>query len=110
MMRFKHLAAGLSGVLAVGILMPSGAMAFGKKHYDGYSGYDPFAYRYEHRGYYPYYGSHYWRPAYKVPLRRFRYRQPRYYKAWGYYKPHRQLYHHGHPHGTPPHGHRKHHW
>ncbi|MEQ8825195.1 MAG: hypothetical protein RIC14_12555 [Filomicrobium sp.] len=41
---------------------------------------DPYAYRYEPRGYYPYYNSGYWRPSRVV---RKRYRRPPYYKAWG---------------------------
>jgi len=46
---------------------------------------DPYAYRYEPRGYYPYYSSGYWRPAHKV--RRHRgYAAPRYYPSWGYKK------------------------
>jgi hypothetical protein len=47
---------------------------------------DPYAYSYEPRGYYPYYGSPYWRPADEMLLYRERYRHelPRYYPAWGY--------------------------
>ena len=49
---------------------------------------DPYAYRYEPRGYYPYYNSGYWRPLCAsnnscVP----RAMQPPYYQAWGYPKP-----------------------
>lgn len=49
---------------------------------------DPYAYRYEPRGYYPYYDAGYWRPQCAsrsscVP-REF---QPPYWKAWGYPKP-----------------------
>lgn len=43
---------------------------------------DPYAYRYEPRGYYPYYNSGYWRPAGYV--KRPHYVLPRYYPAWGY--------------------------
>ncbi|MEQ1717706.1 MAG: hypothetical protein ABL907_17300 [Hyphomicrobium sp.] len=42
---------------------------------------DPHAYRYVPRGYYPYYNSNYWRPAYKV--RRNHHHLPPYYAAWG---------------------------
>ena len=46
---------------------------------------DPYAYRYEPRGYYPYYNSAYWQPAYKVRGRnRAGYIHPPYYQAWGY--------------------------
>lgn len=44
---------------------------------------DPYAYRYEPRGYYPYYNSGYWRPAYEVRRKRY-YALPPYYQAWGY--------------------------
>ncbi len=43
---------------------------------------DPYAYRYEPRGYYPYYNSGYWRPAHVIRKRRYL-RRPPYYKAWG---------------------------
>ncbi len=48
---------------------------------------DPYAYRYEPRGYYPYYDSGYWRPQCStrnscVPTAF----QPPYWKAWGYEK------------------------
>lgn len=51
---------------------------------------DPYAYRYEPRGYYPYYNSNYWRPAAEVRWKRkYRYSlaQPPYYQAWGYPNP-----------------------
>jgi hypothetical protein len=46
---------------------------------------DPYAYRYEARDYYPYYGSQHWRPAREM-LYRYRYRLelPPYAPAWGY--------------------------
>lgn len=53
---------------------------------------DPYAYRYEPRGYYPYYASNYWVPA-RVLRERKAYRAAhtyrghhryRYYQAWGY--------------------------
>jgi hypothetical protein len=50
---------------------------------------DPYAYRFERRRYYPYYGSPYWRPAGEMlPYRdRYRHELPRYYPAWGYPQP-----------------------
>ncbi|MEL6299672.1 MAG: hypothetical protein AAFV26_09175 [Pseudomonadota bacterium] len=48
---------------------------------------DPYRYRYEPRGYYPYYNSGYWRPLRKV-RRKYRFHQPRYYPAWGSHKRH----------------------
>ncbi|MCH9807666.1 MAG: hypothetical protein K0U74_08050 [Alphaproteobacteria bacterium] len=51
---------------------------------------DPYAYRYEPRGYYPYYNSGYWRPAHVVRKRRYL-RKPPYYKSWG---DNRRGYHH----------------
>lgn len=112
-MRLKNILASLVAVVFAALLMPAPASAFSgeAKHYNRHSAVDPFAYRYEHRGYYPYYGSRYWRPAHKVKRRRFRYRQPRYHRAWGYYRHHIFKEHHSHPHGTvKPHTHRKHHW
>jgi hypothetical protein len=110
-MRIKNMLAGLVAVIGLGLLMPGPAQAFGWKHYDRHSATDPYSYRYEHRGYYPYYGSRYWRPARKVRNRRFRYTHPRYHAAWGHYRKHIHKNHHSHPHGTvAPHGHRHHHW
>ncbi len=55
---------------------------------------DPYAYAYQPRGYYPYYNSGYWRPAYEMRQRRT-YMYPNvqvpYYQAWGYPK---RGYHH----------------
>jgi hypothetical protein len=48
---------------------------------------DPYAYRSEHRGYYPYYNSGYWVPAQQMRHRyRRHYALPKYYQAWGYPK------------------------
>lgn len=53
---------------------------------------DPYAYRYEPRGYYPYYNSRYWKPAHVMrKQRRQRYVLPPYYQAWGY--PDRRYHH-----------------
>lgn len=110
MMRMKSLAVGLAALTTLSVLAPASAMA-GWKRYDRHSASDPYAYRYEHRGYYPYYGSDYWRPAHMVKNRRFSYTQPRYHKSWGYYRKHISKHHHSHPHGTvAPHRHRRHHW
>ncbi len=67
---------------------------------------DPYAYRYEPRGYYPYYNSRYWKPPQYIRRPRH-YRQPPYYKAWGYPKRgyrHREWHHRNH--GRI----RRHHW
>jgi hypothetical protein len=105
MLRMKNLVACLVALMAFSFVVPAPAMAFGWKRYDRQSKSDPYAYRYEHRGYYPYYGSRYWRPTRQVRRRRFRFKQPRYHPAWGYYR------RHSHPHRTVrPHTHRRHHW
>jgi hypothetical protein len=68
---------------------------------------DPYAYRYEPRGYYPYYNSGYWKSAREMRLRKRRhYNHPPYYAAWGYPDPY---YHHrawhAYNHGRIRHGH-----
>jgi len=68
---------------------------------------DPYAYRYEPRGYYPYYNAGYWRPAYEMRKRRVHYVLPPYYKAWGYPK---RKYHHRAWHYKKYGGHRRGHW
>lgn len=68
---------------------------------------DPYAYRYEPRGYYPYYNSGQWRPAREMRRSRPVYALPPYYKAWGY--PNAKYRHHewhSRHHG----GHRHHRW
>ncbi|MEO1281407.1 MAG: hypothetical protein AAFV69_06700 [Pseudomonadota bacterium] len=68
--------------------------------YRFHNGTDPYAYRYEPRGYYPYYNSGYWRPRHTVKKRHGHYKQAPYYQAWGdnrkHYK-HRKWHkeHHG---------------
>jgi len=110
-MRITRLAARLIALMALSLVASGSVLAFGRAHYDRNSTSDPYAYKYEHRGYYPYYGSRYWRPAHKVRRRRFNYTHPRYHKAWGLYRDHIQREHHGHPHGTVrPHTHRHHFW
>ncbi len=80
-------------------------------HYHPYT--DPYAYRYEPRGYYPYYASHYWVPARVLRERKayrlaHRHHGPRfkYYQAWGYPKKHwdHKKWHDEH-HGRHRHGH-----
>lgn len=62
---------------------------------------DRYAYRYEPRGYYPYYNSRYWKPAHVMRQRkRARYVHPPYYRAWGspdagYHHRAWHAYHHG---------------
>ena len=110
-MRWNCLLAGVSAVAALGLAAVQPAQADGYRaakgsreyrpaYYPAYypvqrrpvvSAYfitDPYAYRYEPRGYYPYYDSGYWRPICgsninSVPQAY----QPPYWKAWGYPKP-----------------------
>lgn len=67
---------------------------------------DRYAYRYEPRGYYPYYNSGYWRPAHEVRRRRVLV-QPPYYQAWG---DNRRDYHHRSWHKQHHGRHRLGHW
>lgn len=105
-MRRFLLVAMLAVSAALGSLMTSPAEAGHRYSRLGYG--DPYAYRYEPRGYYPYYNSGYWRPAYVMRQRgRARYVHPPYFAAWGYPDPryhHRawHAYHHGYI--------RHHHW
>jgi hypothetical protein len=45
---------------------------------------DPYAYQHKSRGYYPYYNSHYWRPANEVRKQRPNFDRPDYWPSWGY--------------------------
>ena len=115
-MRLGSRVAALLVVTGLGIAAPqpaeAGGRSYGYTHLDYKIGphpsaYDPYAYYYHPRGYYPYYNSGYWRPlhTWRKPNRDFVI--PPYYQAWGYPKrcyKHRawHLYHHG--------GHRHHHW
>lgn len=65
---------------------------------------DPYAYRYEPRGYYPYYNSAYWGAPY---IKRYRGTLPPYYAAWG--RPVRN-YHHVEWHKRHYGGHRRGDW
>ncbi len=89
-MRWRGVVAGaLAAVLGAGTLSPAEAdgrmvdeFFYGHR---GYAGPDPFAYRYEPRGYYPYYASRYWVPRREMRYRyRYNYALPEYYPAWGY--------------------------
>ena len=97
-MRLTVFAAIAFAMVAAGLIVtPTDASAgWGHHRYNAHSHADPYAYRYEPRGYYPYYGSRYWRPHREVRNRRFRFKQPRYYKAWGAYsKKHWHKLHNG---------------
>lgn len=107
-MRFNALVAALAAVATIAVSMPNPASADGvsegwskgrKAHRWAYRPRyvfreDPYAYQYEPRGYYPYYGSAYWSPtAYVRARNRLHYNvwntQPplyRYYQSWGYPK------------------------
>ena len=84
-MRFKKLSALATAVMALGLAAPMPAEASERRIFHRYtieSHIDPYAYRYEPNGYYPYYNSRYWRSRHLVKRRRG-FRAPRYYKAWG---------------------------
>jgi len=77
---------------------------FYHKHYRSDFRFDPYAYEYSPRGYYPYYNSGHWRPTRELRYRRYNYRPyaslPPYYRAWGhptryygYRKPVRRYHH-----------------
>lgn len=114
-------------ILALGMSAPAGADHWRRggwgetrnvTHYRYYPHYrhtihshlrpDPYAYRYEPRGYYPYYNSYYWRPAHEMRHRpKPYYVLPPYYKAWGHPKRHyRHRAWHSRHHGRIRH----HHW
>ena len=109
-MRLRFMAAVLTAIMAVGLAAPQSAHAFvgwydhdsrrlrlgpsravrswrysPRYRYRLHSPHHPYAYRYERRGYYPYYGAGYWRPAHISRGRyNFTVRAPRYYRGWGY--------------------------
>jgi hypothetical protein len=77
--------ASLIALCAVAIAIAAApAQAHWDRHHDGF---DPYAYRYEPRGYYPYYNSSQWVPAAWLRWRRACCRPapvlPPYYAAWG---------------------------
>jgi len=126
-MRFRAFAAVIVAVLMLSVGLSSPASAFGWKRHHAPHGWDrsrvvrrgdyrprythrhyvnqrtdSYTYRYQTRGYYPYYNSNYWRPSRQVPYSR-RFRAPRYHPAWGIRKRHWQnrrwhaRHHGGHP-------------
>ncbi len=110
-MRFKMVLA--SALIALAALIGATQSSQAGHAYRGFEryahvNYDPYTYRYQHRGYYPYYNSGHWRPAHEVrKRRRYRNRIPKYYSAWGY--PKRDYRHrdwHNRRHGR----HHRHHW
>lgn len=120
-MRFSSFIAALAVAFALTLGATAPAAAFGWKkshchhHHKGKDhravyhchGRDPYAYRYETRGYYPYYKSDYWRSAHRVRRLRRSFRMPRYYAAWGHYKRH---YNHKRWHKRHHGGHRFYYW
>jgi hypothetical protein len=104
-MRLNTITAGLIAVLGASLVAALPADAGYRRHagwgeartvlFYGYPRYnrvyygggyvDRYTYRYEPRGYYPYYNSRYWRPAHLV-LRERAIGLPPYYRAWGYPK------------------------
>ncbi|MBX9925553.1 MAG: hypothetical protein K2Y05_04285 [Hyphomicrobiaceae bacterium] len=68
--------------------------------YHANSATDPYAYKTEPRGYYPYYNSGYWKARREVAKNRAHFKHPVYYKAWGanrkHYRHHKwHAEHHG---------------
>lgn len=126
-MRFKSLLLALAALLAFGAVPMQPAAADGMKdgrkasmvrkgahHYHKYEFEpDPYIYRYEPRGYYPYYNSSYWSPARVVRERNhMRYYheidiRPPYFTAWGHP---RKDYHHRQWHDEHHGRIRRHHW
>jgi hypothetical protein len=90
-----------AAVMTVIFAAPGGAEAFDRDRGEGHWGWghdrglrraddrgDPYGYQYQPRGYYPYYGSSYWRPLSEVRYRyRYHFELPRYYSAWGHPRP-----------------------
>ncbi|MEO1708662.1 MAG: hypothetical protein AAFR70_00175 [Pseudomonadota bacterium] len=68
---------------------------------------DPHRYRYEPRGYYPYYNSGYWKSRRHVYRPRYKFHHPRYRSAWG---KHKRRYHHRSWHNRNHGRHRFWHW
>lgn len=126
-MRIKTLLAALAALAGVALALPDQASAgflhrhaaegsskdavvshrvYRPRHHHVYYG-DPYAYRYEPRGYYPYYNSRYWVPARCFKRCKVHYKLRPYYKAWGYPK---RNYHHRKWHARHHGVHRRHHW
>lgn len=130
MVRIKSIFAALAMLFALVVAVPEQASAgFGHHHRDGWGAHrvvrhhiyypryhhryynhsvtDPYAYRYEKRGYYPYYNSRYWVAARCHKRCGKSYRLPRYYQAWGSRK---RGYHHAEWHKRHHGRHHRHHW
>ena len=74
--------------------------------YHSHGATDPYAYRYEPRGYYPYYNSGQWRPRGHVGLKRAHFKHPKYHKAWSANRRSYQHYRwHAEHHGRHDHSH-----
>lgn len=95
-MRLKSLLAVAVAATAFGLTAhePAGAtdLSHDRRAWRVHTTEDPYSYKYEHRGYYPYYNSRYWVAA-RVMRHRYRHNfaLPKYYKAWGHPK---DGYHH----------------
>ena len=86
-MRLISLALAAAATVATLASTTTASEAFDRREtYRLHSWADPYRYQYEPRGYYPYYSSSYWRPRAEV-RKRFDLKRPRYYRAWGKYKP-----------------------
>jgi len=84
-MRLKGLLSASFAVVALGFAGSTAADAGWDRYHGRYYGPDPYAYTYIPRGYYPYYNSNYWRPAWQMRARpRYIYVPPDYYASWGY--------------------------
>lgn len=87
-MRLRAVFAAMIAAVAIVLVAPQPADAGGLFRDRAAHG-DPYAYRYEPRGYYPYYNSRYWKPAHVMRKKRRKYhKQAPYYQAWGYPKRH----------------------
>lgn len=130
-MRLKNVLAALAALAAVGLAAPKSAEAGWTRdmrpegwdhtqtvrHWVYYPRYahvylrhddtSRYNYRYEPRGYYPYYNSGYWVPACQYCRPRYNFKLPKYYKAWGSTK---RNYHHYDWHNRHHGGHRHHQW
>lgn len=126
-MRFKTFLATLVAIFSFAVVTPQTASAFGfdKYRHDMPKGWgqertvrhwvyqpryhhvflthaktDPYAYRYEPRGYYPYYNSGYWKHRSHVARERAHFVHPKYHAGWGANRKHWNHYgwhkkHHG---------------
>jgi hypothetical protein len=84
-MRLNNVFAAVLAALALSFMVTPRAQAFDWDY--RVWGPDPYAWQYSPRGYYPYYGSHYWVPPAQMRYRyRYTYDGPKfeYYPGWGY--------------------------